>query len=298
MKITNMNALPAFMVEAVTRDDHSMEGVKYSATQLCKPPRILQLERRHKEEITNEASDFWNMFIGTAVHGGIFEALKKNEDYLMEQRFIIELGGVKISGSPDCYQKSTCTLFDHKTMQTSAFGLEAKPEYEQQLNIYAYILRKNGYDVKKLMINAIYLDWRKAAMKFADPTKYPMTPCRLVHVNLWDDATVEAFLLERIALHEASEKLLDEELPNCSKEETWESAAKLAIYRNGGLRAMKLCDNHAEALSYLKYKNVPVSAVTFDQRPATRRRCEQYCSAAPFCNQYQNWLLNNKPSEI
>lgn len=291
MQYTNRGNIPEFMVQAVLKDSHSMEDAKYSITQLVKPPRALQLERRHKDAIVPEASDFWNVFIGSSVHGGIHEGLKSNDDYIMEQRLFVDVNGVKISGSPDLYQKSTAIIYDHKTMTTAAFGLEVKPEYEQQLNGYAYLLRKNGYKVNGLKLNVIYLDWRKAAIKFADPAKYPLVPCRTIDVPMWSEQEAEQFVLDRLALHEQNETFSDEDLLHCTSKEVWERAGKIAIYPKGGAaRAMRLLDTDAEVTDYLAWKKLNRSAVQIVKRPASRQRCEQYCSAAPFCNQYQEWL--------
>jgi len=290
--LTNRLGIPELMFKAVSVNNHSNGGAEFSATQLCKPPRILQLERRHKDELQNDVSDFWNSFVGSGVHGNIYNALKNDEDFILETQYFIEMDGVQISGSPDCYHKPTKTLFDHKTMQTTAFGLEAKPEYEQQLNIYAYILEQNGIEVDNLFINAIYLDWRKAACKYADPTKYPMAPGRLVSVHKWSKDKIESFIKERIALHKSQEKVADEDLIPCLATEMWERPAKYAVQRKGALKAMKLTDSETEARLYIRDKKLstPDYAILF--RPGSRMRCEQYCSAAPFCNKYIEWINN------
>ena len=291
-ELSNRLGIPELMLKAVSVNNHSDGGALFTATQLCKPPRILQLERRHKHELQNDVSDFWNVFVGSSVHGNIYSALKDDEDFMLEKQFFIELDGVKISGSPDCYHKESKTLYDHKTMQTSAFGLEAKPDYERQLNIYAYILENNGIPVERLMINAIYLDWRKAACKYADPAKYPMAPCKLVEVPRWSNQKIEEYIKERLALHLAAEKETDENLTPCEAEEMWERPAKYAVQRKQALKAMKLCDSETEARLYIRDKKLSMSDYTIIFRPGSRMRCEQYCSAAPFCNKYIEWINN------
>jgi len=291
MQYTNKNNLSELMVKAVSKDWHDLEDAKYSITQLIKPPRILQLERRHREEMTLEVSDFWNTFIGTAIHGGIAASIKDDKRYVIEKRQVAEVNGIKISGTPDVVDTVDGIIYDHKTMTTAAFGLEVKPEYEAQLNIYAYMLRKNGFTINGLKLNCIYLDWRKAACKHADPTKYPQTPCRIIEVPLWTDAKTEKFLLERLALHEAACSVEDDSLPDCASDETWERPGKIAVYPKGGaVRAMKLCNTEQEVTDWLSYKKMSRGNIMLDYRPATRMRCEQYCSAAPFCSQYKAWL--------
>ena len=293
--LTNYSNIPDIMMSALARDDHEMGESHYSITQLIKSPRMLQLSRRHKEDVKRDAIDMWNSFIGTCVHGGIYEKIKDNKDYIIEQRIehsIVSDSGVTtvIGGTPDAYHIPTRTLIDHKTMQTSAFGLEAKPDYEAQLNIYAYMLENNGHAVDNLVINAIYLDWRLAAAKSAEPGKYPEAPVRTVPVPKWSRDTVEAYIEARVALHRAAELLEDNELPECSSEECWESPLKLAVYKPGGLRAMKLCDSHREVTDWLTWKKIKRTDVNVVERPRQRRRCAMYCDAAPFCNQYKEWV--------
>ena len=80
------------------------------------------------------------------------------------------------------------------------------------------------------------------------------------------------------------------------------SSGKIAIYnKNGGVRALKLCDTELDTNSWLQWKGMSKSNVKLVYRPASRRRCEQYCSAAPFCNQYKEWLAkqtDSAPDEV
>ena len=302
MKITNYNNVPDIMIEALTRDEHEMGDSHYSVTQLLRNPRQLQLSRRHKDEVTRDAVDMWNSFIGTCVHGGIYQSVKSNTDYLLEKRVEHQIatpsvGEVTIGGTPDAYQYSTKTLFDHKTMQVSAYGLEVKDGYEEQMNIYAYILETQGLQVDKIFLNVIYLDWRLAAAKFAEAGKYPPAPVALIPIRKWSKEATESYIEGRVALHQAAELLEDDELPECSAEDCWESPQKLAVYRKGfsgeptGVRAMKLCDNYREVTDWVAWKKMSMKDLVVVDRPRTRRKCEMYCDSAPFCNQYKEWKL-------
>ena len=283
------------MIEALTRDEHELGDSQYSVTQLLKTPRQLQLYRRHKDWVTRDAVDMWNTFIGHCVHGGIYQSVKGNPDYILEKRVEHNVGEITIGGTPDAYQISTKTLFDHKTMQTSAYGLEVKDGYEEQMNIYAYILELQGFEVENIMLNVIYLDWRIAAAKYAEQGKYPPAPVALIPIKKWSRDVVESFIDSRVALHRAAELLDDHELPDCSAEDCWESEQKLAVYRKGfnggpsGVRALKLCNNNREVSDWVAWKKMSMKDLVVVDRPRTRRKCEMYCDAAPFCNQYKEW---------
>lgn len=295
----NRYKMPELAVEVMAQfNDHPMGGAKYSATQLIKPPQALQLERRHEEEIRNDASDFWAMFVGTGVHNILDKYLVKNTDkYIVEKQMVIEVDGVKVKGTFDLYDKENRWLIDHKTMKCVQYGMECKPEYEAQLNIYAYMMEQLGYDIAWLYVHAIYMDWRSAAVKTAIPGKYPAAPTALVSIPKWTTERVEAYLKERVRLHEEAETKPDEELPPCSKEEVWESPACWAIYNKGGLKARKLAKSPEEVESWVKSKGLSMSSMQIYKRPVTRRRCEEYCSGSKFCAQYKAWLASTRSAE-
>jgi hypothetical protein len=296
-EMTNLKGIPDIMVQVLKPNDHDMGDAKYSITQLIKPPRLLKLQRAHEHEVQLDAMDVWSSFIGSSVHGGIYDKLKSNTEYLLEHKLSDAVTGpngvVNISGTFDAFHIPTSTLYDHKIITTIQFGLEVKPEYEAQLNMYAHILRKQGYEVNNLMLNVVYLDWRKAAFMKAEAGKYPEAPTRTIPVNVWPDNQAEQFYMERIKLHEEADKIEDENnLPLCLAEEMWERPAKYALYRNGGLKAAKLGDSEQELHEYAKWKGIKPGSYYIELRPATRVRCEGYCSVAPFCNQYQDYLKN------
>ena len=74
-----------------------------------------------------------------------------------------------------------------------------KPEWEKQLNCYAYLVRKNKERaVSKLQIVAILRDWsRRKAMTEKD---YPKSQVIMVDVPLWEFEQQEAYLETRISI--------------------------------------------------------------------------------------------------
>lgn len=297
MDLTNNKNIADIMLKVLKEEPKELGEADYSVTQIIKPPRILQLERRHKDDIELDALDVWNAFIGKAVHGRIDSQLKDDKDFMLEKTLSIDMCGRKISGTFDAYDISNGIVYDHKITQTIQYGIEVKPEYEAQLNIYGYMLRKHGYTVNGLMLNVVYLDWRKAAAKYTKEDKYPRTPTRTIPVPLWTDSEVETYLTYRIELHKANEKVTDDALVECTDAEIWAKPTKYAVMFNGATRATRLTDTKEEALDYIKYRGYKQNAVYIEERPAARTRCENYCSAAPFCNVYQQWLQQNNKKE-
>jgi hypothetical protein len=110
---------------------------------------------------------------------------------------------------------------------------------------------------------------------------YPQQQVRVLTVPLWDDETARTFARERIAAHQQAQ---EGQLPECTAEERWERGPVFAVKKEGRKKAVKLhqdfnrAQEHAEQCGAKHY---------VETRPAQQVRCENYCSAAPFCDQWQ-----------
>lgn len=297
--------LPKAFLDALAvidgQEDHR-KGVDYSVTTLLQTPRAVQLTKRHKNELPDrELESKLATFLGTSIHQGIEKLLKNNDNYLIEYRMGFEdkPEGMddsyirKISGTADCYDKERKALLDHKTTTTYIHGMELKPEWIQQLNLYAYFLSRHGIPVEKLAINTIYKDWRKGASKYKKEEDYPKLPVMEHEFKPWDLATQKEVYDKLLRAHVEAEDMSEDTLPECPADYCWEKPASYAVYVPGAAKATKLCASQAEAEDYIKWKTSGRSGLAryqIEYRPGERTRCAKYCAAAPFCNQYQNWL--------
>lgn len=301
--------VPPIIKDAIMNEGYRDDGERtfeYSATVLCKSPRQVQLERRHKAEIPqNTIENAWYSFAGSAMHDYLERNLKNNRRYLVEKRIIRfdkPLGSTneadyrRVGAKFDAYDKETRTLSDHKTTTTFVHGKEMKPEWIKQLMINAYFLEKEGYKVDRCAINAIYLDWRGSRLAYAKSGEYPTAPCCEFSMDAWPLEDREYLYKSLLKDHVDAEQIPDNDLPFCDPDYCWESGGSFAIYREGGARAIKLCPSLEDAQQYMKYKNLSGPNVKIEERKPTRRRCAEYCNAAPFCNQYQEWL-RDKPTD-
>ncbi len=298
--LTNNKNVPDIFVQA-------MQGIKpedrsdfdYSATRLIASPRQVQLQLRHAEEDT-DIMDIFYTFIGNSVHDQMEKGLKNNDRFLVENRIIREEqvgGGTRtVSGKPDLYDKELCKLYDYKTSTTWIHGKEAKKEWEEQLNIYAFMLEEQGYPIKEASIIVFYKDWRERASKYKDDDAYPATPVAEFPVKLLPQEERRKFYYTKLMEHVAEESTPDDNLPLCKEEDMWEKPAKFAVYKPGADRAMRLCDSREDAERYIQWKKA--TGVQIEHRPGERTRCKDYCSAAPYCNQYQEYLKKQEQSTI
>lgn len=111
--------------------------------------KLLEVEK------LNTFSDPWPSISGTAIHAWLAEAFGTADvgDYLIEHKVTARPG---LSGTVDLYEVATGTVIDHKCVgQTSMKKAKLDgPTHQQkvQINIYAYGLKQQGYDVKKVAL--------------------------------------------------------------------------------------------------------------------------------------------------
>lgn len=289
MKLTNALNLPAAIVNAIANDGYSRDGADLSVSQLIAPPRKVELERRHADELVEDASDRIWALVGQAVH----EILRRSEtDALTETRLFIR--SFDSAGRPwmvsGAFDRLACThavLADYKVTSVWAVKNGYKIEWEQQVNIYAFMLRMHGYWVDRLQIVAILRDWRKSeALKY--PNSYPNHQVAVIDLPMWTDEQCHAFVRDRVEAHRAAR----ETLPLCTDDERWGKPTTYAVMKDGAQKALKVCETQAEAEAFIAEKakspKAKMDILRVDVRPGEFLRCTGYCAAAPFCSQYQD----------
>ncbi len=286
--ITNKHNLPKTLVNLAMRDTYSRGKANISVTELIGSPRIRVLKNTHKGEITSDVSELLWSLLGRAVHTIVEQGA--DEQHIAEERLFADVNGWKLSGGVDLQTlgsgadgEQIVALSDYKV--TSAWAvMNPKPDWERQLNVYAYLVEKvRGWTVESLTINAIVRDWSKH--EAARREGYPATPIVVLPQVLWSPQERERYVLERMKVHQDAETRHDwgEAMPECSDEERWFKPGKLAVMKEGRVRAIKLFDvgqrDEAEALA--KEKGAKV-----EERSSENTRCENYCPVSAWCGQW------------
>lgn len=226
MKITNNAGLPQSVFEALSHDEYSDDGADISVTGLIDSPRIRVLRKIHDEKISLEADTLLASFLGKAFHKAIETRTKTGT---AERRLFIEVNGWKLSGGMDHYHEGVLTDYKTATCFKTSLGCEGGriEEWENQLNVYAHILRKNGHPAHKLMLFCFFKDWNRRSFATAVKSNKVFVPYQQggypdktwVHfeVPLWSESQAEGYILKRVKMHQAAE----EKLPLCSEKEIW-----------------------------------------------------------------------------
>ena len=271
MKITNNLNLPEPIVEACKYDDYDAGDADISVSSLIGPSLIRTLKLKHGEESTVDVADMIFALTGKAVH----EVLRRSAlEGISEKRLFAEIGGKKLSGQFDHLSLQSDTLSDYK--ETSVWSVVyGNDSWEPQLNVYAWLLHKNGYKVpEKLQIVAFLRDHQKTKAKF-DP-KYPQFRVHLVPIKRWTIEQTEKFIMERLDVHFSQP-------PTCTDKDRWKTDDKWAVMKNKNVRAVRVLDSEIEAKNYLSSS----AGTHIVKREGEYRRCSDYCEVNSFCPIYK-----------
>jgi hypothetical protein len=270
-----------------------------SVTELLNSPRIVQLKRKHWNDLTEDAADMvWSIF-GTAIHNVLEHG--KGDNHIVEERIHIELDGMHISGAIDLQETTPegIVVSDYKT--TSAWAaMQEKQDWHNQLNSYAYLVEAaKKLPVTKLQIVAIVRDWsrRDAATREG----YPKAPIVVIDIPLWSFEERLAYVRSRISLHGDAlfEMETDGEMPECTPEECWEKPTMYALKKDGNVRAKSVHETSEAAdtaLAAATEKAKKGEKFLIEVREGDRTRCSSFCQVAGMCSQYQKYL-STKPTQ-
>jgi hypothetical protein len=319
VKYTNKHNLPQTFVNAVNLDTHITKG-DISVTQLVDAPQIRMLKRAHEYE-TDVMDMLWAVF-GTAVHvvmergemdyhearklkeasaivnGLEYAELSRDLDEINTKHFpninehnakvevtlTTHVDGMDLSGTLDRFEIASGAIEDYKVMSVWAFiNPESNKKFEAQLNIYAHLLRKNGFKPKSAKLIAIFRDWSATAkLKNKD---YPPNPIMFIDIKLYDDDLVLKSIKNRVALHKKAEN--GEYVP-CSGKERWSSVDTFAVMAKGRKKAVKIVDSKLAGENYIKEHGHKLIDPYVETRLGEDKRCEKYCPVRSVCPQYKD----------
>lgn len=279
---------------------YSSWGADYSVTSLIQPPRIVQLQKRYAEELdklpmTDEfIEQQLSSFQGNAIHERfrimLYRFINKypNSGYLIERRMWDRICGRKISGQFDAYRHGA--LYDFKTTSVWKLIFGQYTSWEEQLNIYAYLLKTCGLDVSVLYIIAWFTDWDKWKV---NQKGYPKKRIQQILINnMWKESEQKQYLEHRIELHKQNENRSDDDLMPCTSEEMWSKNTSYAVVQPGGKRAIRTKDLYTreDAENYIKNsKNPDKDKWYVETREGERTRCANWCRYKDYCSQWKEY---------
>jgi hypothetical protein len=303
LRITNKAGLPEPLVKAVRNDTYDRGDVDFTVTELLRPARAHALIKQHWDEIEVDASELVYALCGQIGHAILERAA---DSRFAEYRFyhLIDCGsnyGSKtISGRVDLWHEEgtndqdelPAKLSDYKFCSMWAVKDGVPSDWKEQVNMLAWLARENGVPISEAEIVAIFRDWSKPRAR--RERSYPPIQTKVCPVELWDHKEIGHFIVRRI------QALMDAErgtLPLCSDEERWKDADGWAVKKRGAKRADRVVSSLAQAKAIaarsetearLHLKDLERSIqYDIEFRRGVAKRCEDYCAAAPFCEQFK-----------
>lgn len=277
----------------------------YSTTTLIDSPRVVNLKRKHKDEIEEDVSDLIAAFLGNAVHDYLEQLAP--EGSIVEKRLFANVNGIKISGQVDIinppwkfWKKLISKLGikdidhsgqvgDYKTVKVGRLNFEDTfKKWEQQLNINAWLAKKNGYEIgDTAFIEYFLMDWHD--IKAETSKNYPQAQQGRWEVKLWPEEKQLEFIKSRIILHE----LAKDTLPFCSYKDQWKKDDVFKLKKKGRKSSLKNEVDFRKLMEWGQSKGHvdatghPLDPYYFETVEGEYTRCAKYCSVAPFCEQWK-----------
>jgi hypothetical protein len=281
-QITNIYNLPQPFVDLVSGDTYSKGESDITTTGLAQPPKIAELTRRHASEITMDASEkVWTM-MGTANHYVLEQiALRNPERYVTEQRFYLDIDGVKLGGQIDLFDRETETLWDYKVSSVYKAMSDDRLEWTKQANVNKLLCEHNGIHPKKLAVLLVMKDWRRKDSEFK--ADYPKCAIQEIPLPIWREEETLAYIKSRINLHNSAKLIeVEDAIPVCTEEERWARPTTWAVLKEkGAKRAVNggIYELESEAIAHAKRISGAI-----EKRDGSNPRCENYCQVRQWCN--------------
>jgi hypothetical protein len=265
MRIPNKELLPELLYNALAELRPPVDG-EVHVTQLIGPALADSLRRKHWDDLEEDASGRLFALFGTGLHAAIandgrvehakkiladlidkWESIDRDIQLCIIQDLLRSLDSVgrtgiesslewqiskrwKLVGTDDHFDESDGVVMDWKT--TSVWSvIYADHDWEKPLNLYGYMRRKLGYEVKKLEVWAILRDWQKSKAKYDSGGKYPRIPFVRVQLRLWSMEECEAYINERL-------ELFDGPPVECTPHEKWQKPTVYKVMKKGRKSAL------------------------------------------------------------
>ena len=303
MKITNRYNVPEPLYRAIVEDDYQRVG-DISMTQVIEAPQMIELVRRHDDQIEVDASELIYPFLGKMAHLVVERAAYNVDNVLSEERLTVDVGGWTLSGKADLYEDGG-RISDWKLTSVWSFVFGIKREWIAQTNGYAHLFRAAGFPVRELEIVALLRDWNKREA-VDHGGEYPQAAFVQRQVPLWTPREAADLVSERVRMHKRARE--DGIWEPCTPEERWARPDSWAVFKGEQKKAAAVfgagfprgggeVDAHVFA-EELRTKAAKKTTARVLHRPGRNIRCELYCHAAPWCEQLKHLKEEQAAREV
>jgi hypothetical protein len=211
-----------------------------------------------------------------------------------EEYMSSELDGIIVTGRIDNYNMKEGIISDFKTCSIWKIKSQSFDDWRKQGLIYAWLLLKNGFEVKTCRFIAMIKDHSKRDAK--RDSSYPLCPIYVYEfpVTKMDLDEIETFIRGKVAVYKQYQETADDDIPPCTPDERWAKPTKYAVMKTGNKRAVRVMDTQEEAEKLAA--DLGKNHYT-ETRPGESTRCMDYCSCCEFCNFFRDNVAAAKGQE-
>jgi len=270
-------------------------GSDCSVTEIMSAPQFVHLRDRHRPKIiSTDLNNEMASISGTAVHSAIQRYLRMEANvsnkWLIERKMVSIINGVRVAGKFDALRDLE-HLYDIKTTRVWKYIFGGVKEFEQQLNLYDYMLFLDGFNIQTLTIMMYMWDWQIGKVW---EKNYPKERIMILPIKKWSRKEQKDYIEDRVKKWVDAEPLKDKDLPHCTLDERWAEKEEHKLYR---LPTAKRCTKTFNTIVGAKsYQDVCKTndkkswnqSVIKTVRAKPWKRCENFCQVSQFCNQYKN----------
>ena len=321
-KYTNKENISLPLAVWLMHDDYDYDDRTnlISATSLLKPTRALVL--KHQNQGLDKTVDIASLVpsrMGSAIHaiaeqawtdrGNVSKALKalgtsklgeimiinpdkppkENEiPVYVEQRHEKQVGDYIISGKYDLVLDGTLSDYKSTSIWTYIFDSNAL-KYTQQGSIYKWLAPDRITDTK-VDIQFIFTDW-SSSQAARDP-KYPQSRVLTRSYPLWSVEQTEQYITDKLSNITRYLDKPQDELPECSADELWESETKFKYFKNPNKMA-RATKNYTSLLEAQSRMADDGNVGTIETVRGEVKAC-RYCEVSDVCQQARNLIIQGR----
>ena len=289
--------------------DKSSYDYAISVTKMPEPPRIIELTKRHPDDIYQDPEDLlWSMQ-GTIIHG-LIEQNARDID-IAEKRIGITVPlkiddktvRVHFHGQMDLYEPDSEKMFDFKYTSPKSMMYEVKESYIFQLNVLAILAEMTMGIIPKVLCDTFIMkDWKKDDCIKLKDRGYPDRAIVVAPQPVWNKITTKKLMVKYAKEHYRSQFIKnDNELPFCTRTQRWQNDPVYKLYKRTqaghiSKNACRSSNDREELHDYIQTELAGLSEEDYEIKTieAKPSRCIGYCSVSGLCNQRQAELAVNK----
>lgn len=326
MQLTNNTNVSLSLAVWLATDeyDYNDDPDTISTTTLLQPIRAIVLARQNKQlEKKGDIVSLIASSMGTAIHDSIEKAWRSEDltatleklgypkhiadrivinptkdtafpemiPVYLEQRYSKVINGFTVTGKPDIIANGKLEDYKSTSAWSEVYGSKTK-EHTQQVSVYHWLNPEIITDDLAL-IQYIYRDWSKSDARTNYKPKpgrnpYPQTQLVTKEVKLLSLVETESFVSGILSQIRFYENAPQENLPQCTREELWQSDDEWKYYKKpDAKRATKANITSAAEAQAVLDANGGVGLVK--HFPGKVVRCN-YCDVSEVCQQAQNFV--------